>query len=596
MRFLYIVLVLLLGHGIQAQDPKLAANYMRAGEYEKAADVYKQLSEKFTASQHYFDQYIQALISADDLQTAEDAINKKLKKNPQFVQLYVTYGNLLERTQREDEALKKYKQAIDDLPSDKHIVTRLASSFQNLAKYDLAIQTYEKGEVLLESDKLFVNNLAELYRRKGDKEKMIEYYIRAASNSPTQYKTNFKRYITDSDDLDIAKTMLYEKIQEFPESTAYPELLELVFIEQKDYKSALRQARSIDRALQEDGSRIINIANIASNAGDTDAALKAYSYIIDNQERYPNYYIYAKSSSLKAKRRKITRNYDYTEADLDTLAMEYKTFLAEMGTNSKTEYMVKEYADFLAVYKNDLDSATKVLEDLLELQSVNKLVRAQAKIALADYYLMQGNIWESTLLYSQVEKNYKEEHLGEVSRFKNAMLAYYAGEFGWAQEQFDILESATSRLISNDAIDMSIFIMDNMGLDTTDVPLKMYADSELLNLQNRYDEAFVKLDSINLLFPEHSLEDDIYYLKADLYYKTKNIEKAVELYSFVYETYPEEIRADNALYKLARIQEHDLNDNAKAMELYEKLFIDFSNSTFAIDARKRFRQLRGDDI
>ena len=596
MRFLPFLFGLLLVSSLKAQDARLASNYMKAGEYEKAAEVYKQLSDKFAHSQHYFDQYIQALLSFDDLETAENEINKKLKKNPQFVHLYVTYGNLLERTQREDEAQKKYRQAIKELPQDKNLVIRLASSFQNLAKYDLAIETYEKGQEIVGSDKVFVNNLAELYRRKGDKEKMIEYYIISAATNPTQFKANFKRYVTDKEDLDVAKAKLYEKIQEEPDELAYPELLELVFIEQKDYKSALRQARAIDRRLSEDGSRIINIANIARNAGDSEAAIKAYEYMIENEDRYPEYYVYSKSSILKAKRRQITKDYNFTQSDLDTLAFEYKSFLEEMGINSKTEYMVKEYADFLAVYKNDLDGATDVLEGLLELESVNKHVRAQAKIALADYYLMQGSIWEATLLYSQVEKEFKEEHLGEVSRFKNAMLAYYAGEFGWAQEQFDILESATSRLISNDAIDMSVFIMDNMGLDTTDVPLKMYADAELLTIQNKYSEAFVKLDSINLLFPEHILEDDIHYLKADLYYKTKNIDKAKELYTLVFEKYPEEIRADNALYKLAKIYEEDMKDEAKAMELYEKLFIDFSNSTYAIDARKRFRQLRGDDI
>ena len=131
-------------------------------------------------------------------------------------------------------------------------------------------------------------------------------------------------------------------------------------------------------------------------------------------------------------------------------------------------------------YKNDLPKAIDVLDNLISLSSINRYVRANSKISLADYYLMQGEIWESTLLYSQVEKDFKEEHLGEVSRYRNAKLAYYAGEFAWAQEQFDILESATSRLISNDAIDMSVFIVDNMGLDTTDVPLKMFAEAELL--------------------------------------------------------------------------------------------------------------------
>ena len=56
------------------------------------------------------------------------------------------------------------------------------------------------------------------------------------------------------------------------------------------------------------------------------------------------------------------------------------------------------------------------------------------------------------------------------------------------------------------------------------------------------------------------------------------------------------IRADNALYELAGLYENQLNDLEKAKELYEKIFIEYSGSTFAVDARKRFRILRGDNM
>jgi len=151
-------------------------------------------------------------------------------------------------------------------------------------------------------------------------------------------------------------------------------------------------------------------------------------------------------------------------------------------------------------------------------------------------------------------------------------------------------------LISNDAIDMSIFIMDNMGLDTTDIPLKMFSESELLTVQNKYDEAFVKLDSIIDTYPEHDLEDDVVFQKANLHFKLRDYSKALELYTYVYENFPEEIRADNSLFKSAELYEYQLQDPEKAKELYEKLFVDFSNSTYAIEARKRFRLLRGDNI
>ena len=396
--------------------------------------------------------------------------------------------------------------------------------------------------------------------------------------------------------LHTLRRQIYELIQDEPDNTTYPELLEWVFIEKEDYRGALRQARSLDRKYDEDGSRVMNIGDIAYTAGDYKTAIESFEYVTENKGASNRLYVEAKRSILKSKRKEITQNYNYTKSDLDSLQREYLIFIDEFGINTHTENLVKEYADFLAVYKNDLDEAIKVLNELIALSSINKYVKANSKIALADYYLMQGDVWESTLLYSQVEKKFKEEYLGEVARFKNAKLSYYIGDFPWAKEQFGILKTATSRLISNDAIDLSIFILDNMGLDTTDVPLRMFAESELLTYQNRFNEAFLKLDSIAEIFPEHSLEDDILYQKANLHAMLKDYETAKNLYTRIFEEFPEEIRADNAMFKLAELYQNQLDNEEQAKLLYEKLFMDFSNSTFAIEARKRFRILRGDNI
>jgi TolA-binding protein len=68
------------------------------------------------------------------------------------------------------------------------------------------------------------------------------------------------------------------------------------------------------------------------------------------------------------------------------------------------------------------------------------------------------------------------------------------------------------------------------------------------------------------------------------------------MYQLILDKYKEEIKADNALFELAQLNEIQLNNKEKAKELYEKLFIEYSGSTFAVEARKRFRILRGDKI
>ena len=278
------------------------------------------------------------------------------------------------------------------------------------------------------------------------------------------------------------------------------------------------------------------------------------------------------------------------------LETQYESFLNEFGRPRATAGIVLELAELQAFYLNDLDKAIQILNELINFPGSDRIVQANGKLSLADFYLMKGEVWESTLLYSQVDKAFKEDLLGHEARFRNAKLSYFNGDFQWAQTQFDILKASTSRLIANDALDLSVFIMDNLGLDTSATALITYSQAELLVFQNRFQEAFDKMDSLLVAFPDHSLQDDVLYLKANVYKKKRNFEKAAELYETIVEKYKEEIRADNSLFALAELYETQLNDIEKAKTLYETLFIDFSGSTFAVEARKRFRRLRGDNI
>jgi len=223
-------------------------------------------------------------------------------------------------------------------------------------------------------------------------------------------------------------------------------------------------------------------------------------------------------------------------------------------------------------------------------------LQATAKLNLGDYQLMNGEIWEATLLYSQVDKAFQDDLLGQDARFRNARLSYYTGDFTWAQSQFDVLKASTSKFISNDALDLSVFILDNLGLDTTPEPLKMYAKAELLSFQNQTKEAFTILDEIVLKYPDHSLIDDIWYLKGNIYRKQKKYEEAISFYEKTISADPASIRIDNALFALGELYENNVVDIEKARTYYERIFMEFSDSLYAVEARKRFRQLRGDKI
>lgn len=561
--------------------------------------MFKQLYDGNPSSDYYLNRFIDSKVAVNEYQDALKVVQHAIKANPNTVSYYVSLGTIYERLGEEDKSEKEYRNAIKKMSPDRFQINRLANAFMSQTKYDLAIEAFKRGAELLNDDGIFAYNLAELYRRKGDREEMMQYYLYAIEINPQRLpnvKSIFSRELKE-EDLRTLLGIIYGRISEVEdEFDIYPELLEWVFIQQKDYKNALRQVKSLDRKRQENGFRVYQLANTASFSGAYDEAIEAYEYIISNKGPQSPYYVASKQQLLDCKRRQLADLRELNAVTMEELEKEYVAFLDEYGRNRETAPFMVEWAKLAARYMNDLDKAISILEEVISMGGVNKYVLANGKLQLGDYYLIKGDIWEATLLYSQVDKAFKEELLGEQARYRNAKLSYYAGDFEWAQEQFDILKVATSKLIANDALDLSIFIMDNLNLDTTALPMSMYARAELLNFQNKYGEAFTTLDSIVELFPEHSLEDDIYYLKAKVYRNQGKLDLSEDFYLKVIESFSEGIRADNSIFELADMYEKEMGRTEDAQTLYEKLFIDYSNSTFAVEARKRYRLLRGDDM
>jgi len=544
----------------------------------------------------YFNKYIECLLALHQYAQAEKDIQEQMKAQPDDFSMLVTLGNVQERNNNYEAAQASYRLAIEKLPPRMDAITRLGNAFLGQAKYDEAIETYEKGEQLLNQVGIFSYQLADLYKRNGNIPKMIEQYLYTLHASPEQLQNIqniLQRSLTEKDYPELL-SQLYVFIQDFPDTDYYPEMLAWTFMQQKDYSKAMRQAKALDKRMSENGMRVYRLAQIAANDKDYTTAIEGFEYILTTQGSGSPYYLEAKRASMDTKRRQITDNYSYTTEQLRGLETEYQSFLNANGIYAGTAMIASDLAMLEALYINDLPKAVDLLEEVINIPGLNSYVQATIKLDLGDYYLMEGEIWEATLLYSQVDKAFVEDLIGQDARFRNAKLSYYNGDFEWAQTQFDILKTSTSKLISNDALDLSIFIMDNLGLDSNTHALSEYAKAELLIFQNKLDESIEKLTILGNLYSEHGLKDDILYLEAKLYEKKRDYLKAEELYQEIVDTFPTEIRADNALYNMAQLYEHQLANPEKAKACYEKLFMEYTDSTFAIDARKRFRILRGD--
>ena len=578
-----------------AQDPNLAQEYFNNGEFEKAGVLFEKLYQQNDANDYFFERYIDSYSSLAQYDKCEEQI----KKRPKELRFLVLLGDLYDKQDKDALANEQYLKAIEKMPNDRNAVIQLASEFSNNSKYDMAINVYEKGSEIVKDKFAFSYYIADLYRNKGDQPaKMIENYLNSLKANPNYLRTiqsNFARFL-GANEFGELQSQLYTRLQESPDNVEYAELIMWTFTQKKDYKNALRQAKALEKKLQQNGDRVFMTAKAAEDDKDYETAINGYEFIVQEIGKLSNHFMTAKRNSLDCRRKKVVEKQDYTQADLTTLESEYEKFLVENGKSKVTSEIILELANVEAFYLKNLPKAIDLLKEVIDYPGIDPQLQARAKLSLGDFYLINSERWESTLLYSQVDKAYKDDILGHEARFRNAKLSYFAGDFEWAQSQFDILKSSTSKLISNDAIDLSVFIMDNLGLDTITTPMEMYAQAELLTFQNRFDDAFLKLDSIRTKYPQHQLEDDVLWQEGQIYLKKRDWQKAVSTFQKIVSDYKEEIRADNALFELAKLYENQLNDKNKAKDYYEKIFMEYSSSVYAVDARREFRRLRGDKV
>jgi tetratricopeptide (TPR) repeat protein len=389
----------------------------------------------------------------------------------------------------------------------------------------------------------------------------------------------------------LVKKQLLPFVREEQGRTDFSEMLIWLFMQNAQYKMALIQAKALDKRTNADGEQVYDLAESFLDKKEYQLAVQAYDYVLGKGKR-SRLFVDANINKLYA----LTKSLSEQQKELDVLDATYAEVISDLGKNRNTVLLLSNYAHFKAFYLHDLSSAEQILNEAMALPQISNTDLAECKMEYADVMLLVGNIWESLLYYSQVEKDFKENPIGHQAKLRRAKIAYYQGDFDWAQAQLGTLKASTSKLIANDAMQLSLLIIDNLNLDTSFIAMRAFASADLLNYQQKYEEAIVKYDSVLTAFPGHTLSDEIYMRKAEIYIQLNNTDLAIQMYQKITSDWGYDILADDALYRLAKIYDNTLADKVKAMELYEKILLEHNSSIFTAEARKRFRILRGDNL
>lgn len=593
MRALIIAISFLFTTQCIAQSAQLAYSYYRKGEYEKAAVIYKQLYDKNPVRRDYFKRLLTCYQLTDKFQDASDLLTSQKAFFPTQVYLNVEIGYNLQLQDKKEEAVPYYNTAIQAIEENPNTGYLIGKAFQDNHLLDYALKAYQRS-MELNPNLNYDAYIAFIYGEKGEVENMFNAYLNMINKNSSYFSTVQRyagRFLTDDsldDNNSTFRKLLLKRLQANP-SDSWNKLLSWLYMQQKDYGKALIQEKAIYLRNKESLERVIEVGDVAFNNSDYTTTKNAFQYVLDNTSD--------QNLRLEAQLYLLQSNIETaaTKEELNAVEQKFKELFERYGVNTNTVEIQVAYADFLTFKKDDPKQAIEILKEALY-KTNSEFQKGEVKIKLADVLVYTNQFNQALINYTQVQTKLKNSTLAQQARFKVAQTSYFKGDFKWASTQLKVLKGSTSQLIANDAVDLFLLISDNLGYDSIPKALQLYAKADLLAYQNKNKQA---IESLNLVLKNHKgeeIEDLALFKQADLYNKTNQFVKAEENYLRIIDTLKGSILLDNSYFRLGELYETNLNDTEKAKEMYQKIIFEHPSSIYLVDARKRFRKLRGDQI
>lgn len=585
-----IFLFLFLCFFAKAQNEQLANNYFDRGEFEKALVSYEELLKAQVGNSNYFQRVIECYQQLQQYDKAEKAILERLDKYRQS-NLLIELGYNYQLQKDDAKATKYYDQAIEKIKTNANEVYGIAYVFERKALVDYALLAYQTA--LAKEPKMSFNfQMALLYGQKGNTDLMIETFLAESYQNPQNLpiiQNQLSRFMTEDADENFNNSLrkaLLLRTQK-TQDVFWNDFLSWYYVQLKEYGKAFIQQKAIYKRNPESFSNIVNLAQMAIEDKDNEAAKEILTFVLDNTNDL-DLLIQAHSYLVEMKIDNAT------EKDYPAITQELDLLLKEFGISPYTLSLLKLDANFSAFHLKNTEKAKTILKNAMDMP-LNKYQMAEVKMDLADILLYEEKFNQALIYYSQIENDLSGDVVGQEASLKTAKTSYYKTDFEWASHQLKVLKSASTQLIANDALDLFLLISDNTVEDSTQVALKKFARGDFLLYQNKKQEA---LSQFQLILKEHKSEEieAVTLLRiGKIYEKLGDYTKALENYSEIITNHKDAIYVDEALYFSADIYNLKLNDAEKAKPLYEEMIFKHEDSIYYVDSRKKYRQLRGDN-
>ena len=572
-----------------SQNDQLAQYYYDKGDFEKAKISFEELLKSSPQNYQYFIRIVDCYQQLQDFAASEKLIKQRLDQYKQG-SLLVELGYNFQLQKNEASAKKYYDEAIERIKKNPSEVYGIANSFERKVLLDYALKSYQTAMKLAPNFN-FNYQVALLYGQLGNTEMMISTFLDEAYANPQnsiQIQNQLARFMVEEGDENFNETLrkaLIVRAQK-NQDIFWNHYLSWFYVQQKEFGKAFIQEKAVYKRNPDSLSDIVNLAQLAIEEDDSETAKEILEFVLENTKDL-ELLIQANSYLIEMKINKAP------EKDFVAINNELNGLLAEYEISPITLSLQLIQAHFVAFNLKKPEEGKAIIKKALELP-LNVYEEAQAKMELADILLFEEKFNQALIYYSQIEENLKNDVLAHEASLKAAKTSYFQGDFVWALKQFKELKSASTQLIANDAMEYFLLINDNTVADSTQTALKQFAKGDYLLYQNRNQEAIAKFQSILNSFKGQEIEAVTLLRLGKIYEKGNDYTLALSQYQDIIAQYGDGIYIDEALYFSAEIYNNKLLQPEKAKPLYEKIIFNHQDSIYFVEARKKYRQLRGD--
>jgi tetratricopeptide (TPR) repeat protein len=594
---------------------RLAESYEQSGDYETAVKIYESLYARDSSNMVLFECLRRDYLQLKRYDDAISLLQSLIRKMPDNTNLLSLLASVYMLKSDEPKADSIWERAIAVDPKHETTYRFVGSSMVQSRQFDRAASVYKRGRIAVGDPQLFTSDIAYLYSIMLKYADATREYLNLVKQNPGQLgyaEARIAAYTGRTDGLSAATLAVEEAVKSEQQNLVFRQMLAWLYMEGKHYDQAFEVYKIIDDQGKAQGHELFGFASRALNEKAYAVAANAFAGIA---AKYPKF------DQMAMVKFGYARTQEELGSESDTLKLfgglspfpgkarseeegrrlygaaiaAYEEIITQWASNELAARSMLRIAVLKQEKLADLQGARSELETLCSKYPMFPTVTEEATLRLGDVYLITGDLDKAEAEYRILApRNPAPNPRQETAALRLAELDYFRQQFQDAVAKLKDLTRNVASDVANDALGMQIFIQDNLKSD--DSPLKAFAWADLLSRQQKYPEALAAFQSIVDKYPKSDVVDEALMNIGDLLTRLNRFSDALGVYNRLLKDYPESIELDKTEMKIAEVYRLGLKDVPNAIATYQGVLEHYPNSIYAAEARRRIRELRGDNI